>query len=253
MLISIIMPAYNAEKYIEDSIKSVLNQTWSEWELIVINDCSTDNTKTIIDDYSVLDSRIFMLSNPTNQGVAYSRNRGVQASHGDWIAFLDSDDLWIPEKLTLQVELLLHQHASFTFTGSAFIDEYGNKRSFILQVPAQINYKELLKQNLISCSSVLISKSLLLSHPMKSGNVHEDFVTWLSILRDMNICAYGLNIPALVYRIHSNSKSAQKRKAAKMNWNVYRQIGLKIGPCCYYQLCYAFRSIKKYAHMYFEH
>ena len=244
------MPAYNAVEYIEDSIKSVINQTWSEWELIIINDCSSDNTKAVIEKYTHNDPRITLLTNPTNQGVAYSRNRGVQEANGNWIAFLDSDDLWIPDKLMLQMELINDKHACFSFTGSAFINENGQKCSYTLHVPMQISYKELLKQNLISCSSVLISKSLLLSHPMKPGNVHEDFVTWLSILRDMNIYAYGLDIPALIYRIHSSSKSAHKWRAARMNWNVYRQIGLNTGLCCYYQLCYAFRSIKKYSHIY---
>ena len=250
MLISIIMPAYNAEKYIEESIYSVIKQTWSNWELLVIDDCSTDNTKAIVNKYTSKDNRILLLSNPCNQGVANSRNKGVLASHGDWIAFLDSDDLWTPDKLSLQVELITKKNALFIFTGSSFINEFGEALSYVLTVPGQIGYKELLKQNLISCSSVLISKKLLLPYPMTGGNIHEDFVTWLLILRVMNMKAFGINKPALIYRIHSNSKSGHKWKAAIMNWNVYRKIGLNPFACCYYQLCYIFRNVKKYFNIY---
>lgn len=246
MLISIIMPAYNAERYIEESIKSVLAQTWKTWELLIVDDCSTDKTQLIVNRCAAEDKRILLLSNPRNLGVAGTRNRGVQEAHGDWIAFLDSDDLWTPDKLTLQVDLIKKTNALFTFTGSSFIDENGMGLSYILLVPSEISYKELLKQNLISCSSVLISKPLLLSHPMSAGNIHEDFAAWLTILRDMDISAYGVNKPALIYRIHSSSKSAQKWKAAIMNWNVYRKIGLNFGACCYYQICYIFRNLKKY-------
>lgn len=249
MLISIIMPAYNAEKYIDESIMSVINQTWKNWELLIIDDCSTDSTKKIINKYTSLDTRIRLLSNTNNQGVSYTRNKGIQESHGNWVAFLDSDDLWTPDKLSMQVDLINKTNALFTFTGSAFIDENGMALKYTLSVPDQIGYEELLKQNLISCSSVLISKPLLLSHPMIEGNIHEDFFTWLTILRDENINAYGVSSPALIYRIHSSSKSAKKWKAAIMNWKVYRKIGLSLVMCCYYQSHYIFRNVKKYSNI----
>lgn len=246
MLVSVIMPAYNAENYIGASIDSVINQTWQEWELLIVDDCSTDRTRSIINNYINKDSRIRLLENSQNMGVAKTRNKGVMASKGDWIAFLDSDDLWSTDKLELQIELINTQNALFTFTGSCFINECGQALSYVLVVPEKIHYRELLKQNLISCSSVLISKPLLLSHPMEGGNIHEDFATWLSILRDLKISAFGINRPLLIYRIHSNSKSAQKWKAAIMNWNVYRRIGLNLFACCYYETYYIIRNIKKY-------
>lgn len=249
MFVSIIMPAFNAESYIEESILSVIKQTWQNWELLIIDDCSQDHTIDIIKNYIAIDKRISLLSNTSNLGVAESRNKGVQEAHGEWIAFLDSDDLWAPDKLMHQINLIQCQNTFFVFTGSAFIDDAGHKNSYILHVPSRISYKELLKQNLISCSSVLLHRNLLLSHPMKPGSIHEDFVTWLTILRDTGITAYGINQPLLLYRIHANSKSSQKWKAAVMNWNVYRNIGLNFVSCCYYQMHYAFRNILKYSNI----
>lgn len=250
MFVSIIMPAFNAGKYIEESIVSVMKQTWQNWELLIIDDCSKDHTADVVKKYIAVDKRISLLSSTSNQGVAASRNRGVQEAHGEWIAFLDSDDLWAPDKLTLQLNLINSQKALFVFTGSAFIDGAGYESTFILHVPNRISYRELLKQNLISCSSVLIYRELLLSHPMKTGNIHEDFVAWLTILRDMDIIAYGIDQPLLIYRFHTNSKSGKKWKAAIMNWNAYRKIGLNYCSCCYYQTNYVFRNLLKYINIF---
>lgn len=246
-LISIIMPAYNSEAYISESIYSVLNQTWDNWELLVIDDASSDRTKDIIQAFQKSDSRIHYIANASNMGVAGSRTHGIHLSRGEWIAFLDSDDLWTPEKLSDQFAFAQQMNALFTFTGSAFIDREGHPLSHVLTVPLRISYKELLKQNIISCSSVLISKQLLLFHPMPDiANLHEDFACWLQILHDYNICAFGLNTPHLIYRITSNSKSGNKKKAALMTYRVYRHLGLPHHSAIYYWCHYFLRSINKY-------
>ena len=157
-LISIIMPAYNCEKYIGEAIDSVLAQSCRNWELIIIDDGSADNTSSIITEYLQKDSRISLLSNEKNIGVSATRNRGIEFAKGNWIAFLDSDDIWTPYKLEKQIETAQEKNGEFIFTGSAYINEEGKPYKGIFEVPEKVSYKELRKQNVISCSSVLIKK-----------------------------------------------------------------------------------------------
>ena len=160
--ISIITPAYNCEKYLEQSVDSVLSQTWQDWELLIIDDCSKDNTYALMQKLAKKDERIRILQNPQNSGAAATRNNGVRQASGEWIAFIDSDDLWEPDKLEKQMALLLKiPEAALVFTGSAFIDAQGNRIAHILHVPEKINRKKLLGHNVISFSSVLIRKELM--------------------------------------------------------------------------------------------
>lgn len=245
-MVSIIMPAYNSARYISDSIASVQAQTWTNWELIIIDDCSTDQTAEIISSFAMSDSRIKQLTNKVNSGVAQSRNTGIANALGHWIAFLDSDDCWTPDKLARQIAFAHKQAAEFTFTGSAFMDENSSPLSHYLSVPQKVSYTELLKQNIVSCSSVLIKRNLLLPYPMASDDMHEDFAVWLQILRDTKICAYGLDQPLLIYRISASSKSGNKIKAACMTFRVYRFIGLKLPAALYYWGWYTVKSLFKY-------
>ena len=246
-MVTIIMPAYNAEKHIVEAIDSVLAQTYTDWELLVLDDCSTDHTAVVVEDYTRRDKRVHLLRNKVNLGVGQTRNCGVDNSTAEWIAFLDSDDMWEPDKLKKQMALVEDDpKAELIFTASSFIDESGEKRNYILHVPQRITRKELLKQNLISCSSVLVKRALLLEHKMPGkGMIHEDFATWLSIL-DEKAFAYGIDEPLLIYRLSANSKSGNKIKAAKMNWNTYRASGLKPIPAIYYMICYMYNGVKKY-------
>lgn len=243
--ISVVMPAYNSEKYIKDSILSVLKQRYSNFELLVIDDGSTDRTENIVTQIMQEDARVILHKLPCNQGVSVARNYGVSMANGEWIAFLDSDDCWAPQKLEKQLELAKLCQSEFLFTGSAFMDENGKLVRYMLSVPEKIRYCDLLKQNLISCSSVLIKKNLIQQYPMQSLNIHEDYVTWLQILRDGTI-AHGVNLPLLIYRIHSLSKSGNKLKAARMNYNSYRYVGLNLRESVYYMLQYMVRSLIKY-------
>lgn len=245
-LISIIMPAYNAERTLSQSISSVMNQTWPDWELIIVDDCSNDHTADIILKYERSDSRIRHIKNAKNSGAACSRNYGVAQARGSWIAFLDSDDCWEPEKLALQLEFAQQMQARFTFTGSAFMDESGCRLSHQLTVPDQITFRQLLKQNVISCSSVMIRRDLILQYPMGSDRMHEDFAVWLQILRENHMKAYGLNRPLLIYRLSPSSKSGNKLKAARMTFRVYRHIGLPYPAAFYYWCWYTIRSLRKY-------
>lgn len=244
--VSIIMPAYNAAGTIRASIDSVIRQTYPHWELIVIDDGSMDGTGDILKEYSLHESRVRYLANGRNAGVSATRNRGAAEAKGAWIAFLDSDDLWRPDKLEKQMELLRkHPQADLIFTGSAFIDSKGRLLSYHLKVPRKISYRELLKQNMISCSSVLIRRELILRYPMEHDDMHEDYAVWLQILKNGGR-AYGINEPLLIYRLSETSKSGNKKKAAIMTYKVYRFMGLNQIQSFYYFCWYAYRNLRKY-------
>lgn len=244
-MISIIMPAYNAEKTLDYAVRSVLAQTYKDFELIIINDCSKDKTAELIQALMREDGRIRMLNNDKNKGVSVTRHRGVEVAVGEWLAFLDSDDAWVPDKLEKQVVLQRETGASLLFTGSSFINADGKKIDAILHVPERIGYRKLLKQNLISNSSVLIRKSLYQKHESMGDNMHEDFTCWLKVLRSGEI-ACGINEPLLIYRLSPTSKSGNKVKAAKMNWNTYRAIGLNVFQAAYYEAWYVVNGLLKY-------
>lgn len=244
-LVSIVMPAYNAMKYLPSAIASVMYQTWENWELCIVDDASADETGAYLD--SLQDPRIRVFHNEINRGTAYSRNRGIHEAKGGWIAFLDSDDMWREDKLEKQIAVIEnYPDAALVFTGSAFIDDNGNQMKYTLQVPEKISYQDILPQNLISCSSVVVRKELLLKHPFPGAEkVHEDFAIWLQILREIDH-AYGVDEPLLIYRLALNSRSRNKLKAARMNWNTYRYAGIGFLQAAASMCGYTIRGLKKY-------
>ena len=246
-LISVIIPAYNAEKTLEAAVRSVLSQTWGNIEVIVVDDCSADATGEIAGAIAAGDSRVRVYRNESNHGVSYNRNFGVKAAAGSYVAFLDSDDLWLPEKLEKQMRLVeRYPEASLFFTGSGFITEDGKRYGYVLRVPENINYRQLAAQNLISCSSVLARRETMLAFPMENDEVHEDFAVWLRILRQESY-AYGVDEPLLVYRVSGNSKSGNKVKAAKMTFNTYRFVGIPPLQRIWSFFLYTLRSVRKYS------
>jgi teichuronic acid biosynthesis glycosyltransferase TuaG len=250
-LVSIIMAAYNAEKTIELAIESVLNQTYSNFELLVINDCSKDGTAKLVEDFSAKDNRVRLISNEKNSGVSFTRKHGLEEANGSWIAILDSDDAWAPEKLEKQIELQNRTNADLLFTGSAFMDSEGRPIDWYLHAPAEATYRQLLKQNVLSNSSALVRKELYAKHYAVGDGMHEDFAIWLSILKEGKK-AYGVDEPLLIYRIAKSSKSGNKIKAAKMNWNTYRYVGLNVVEAAYYEAWYMFKNVMKYANLKFS-
>lgn len=246
ILVSIIMPAYNAERTIDEAIQSVCQQTYGIWELIIVNDCSSDGTECIVTQYMQKDNRIHLINNKQNAGVSEARNIGITSSNGKWIAFLDSDDKWKNEKLEKQVKLLTEKPLTdLVFTGSAFINQQGVFSKYILNVPEKIKYRQLLKQNIISCSSVVVRKKLAQNYRMQYDDMHEDYAVWLQILK-AGYFAAGINEPLLIYRISDHSKSSNKKIAAKMTFKVYRFMNLNYIKSVYFFLHYAVKSINKY-------
>lgn len=244
-LISIIMAAYNSEKTIGQAIASALAQTYENIELIVIDDCSSDGTVEAVQKYIEQDSRVRLLRNDQNSGVSLTRKKGIENAKGEWLALLDSDDMWTRDKLAKQIALQKKTGAVLLYTGSAFMNEDGKKLTWTMHVPEKVTFRQLLKQNILSNSSSLVKKDLYLQHMALGDNMHEDFATWISILRT-GITAYGVDEPLLIYRLSSGSKTGNKIKSALMNWRTYRYVGLNWAVSVYYMFCYAFRNLKKY-------
>lgn len=240
------MAAYDAEKTIVRAIQSVVDQTYENWELLVINDCSKDNTVEVVRSFS--DPRIKLYQNPVNYGVSKTRKVGLDAAAGEWIAILDSDDAWTTDKLEKQMALASSTGAELIFTGSAFMNNEGEPIEWILHVPERIEYRELLKQNVVSNSSVLVRTDLYRSYFAIGDGMHEDFAIWLGMTRDGHT-AYGIDEPLLIYRLSSASKSSNKLKAVRMNWKTYRYMGLSVPTALYYMCWYAFKGLRKYKNL----
>ena len=244
-LVSIVMPAYNCEKYVVEAINSILAQTYRNWELLVLDDGSKDNTLRIIEEFSQKDSRIKALPNGKNMGVSATRNRGIELASGDWIAFLDSDDMWEPFKLEKQFQVVEKKSAEFLFTGASYINEEGEPFKGIFEVPEKVTYKKLRNQNVISCSSVLVKKKYFENIKMEKDEMHEDYAVWLRILK-LGVTAYGVNEPLLIYRISRNSKSGNKMKTVKMTYKVFRFVGINPIGSAYFMMRHVIASVGKY-------
>ena len=247
-LISVIMAAYNAESTIADAIDSALAQSYRNLELIVIDDASSDSTGAIAKRFTEQDKRVRLIANARNSGVSAARKSGLTAARGGWIAILDSDDLWTLDKLEKQIVLQKKTGAELLFTGSAFIDAQAQSKNWILHVPQVVNYRTLLKQNLLSNSSALVKKDLMKRFYVQNDRIHEDYALWLKILQSGK-SAYGVDEPLLIYRIQPFSKSGNKIKSAVMNWRTYRYVGLPVPVSAYYMFHYAVRSVLKYRNL----
>lgn len=243
-MVSVIIPVYNAEKYIRDTVACVQRQTYTDWELVIVEDGSSDRTKEIIEEMT--DERIRLII-PKQQGsAAVARNAGLAEARGRYIAFLDADDIWKPDKLEKEMAFMREKAAAFVFTSYEYADENGVGKGKTARVPAQLTYREALKNTIIFTSTVLfdtakIAKELLVMPDVKS----EDTAAWWNILRH-GYTAYGLDEVLVRYRRPANSLSSNKLAAVKRIWNLYRKVE-KLNFCysAYNFLFYAVRTVKR--------
>lgn len=246
-MVSIIVPVYNAEKFIRETIQTVLNQTYKNWELLVVNDCSTDNSKKIIEEYEKKDKRIHMIELEHNSGAAIARNTGIENSKGRYIAFLDADDLWDKRKLEKQLKFIKENNYEFTYTGYEFADENGNKNGKIVNVPKEINYKQALKNTTIFTSTVIFDIKKLGKELIKMPNVKrgQDTATWWKVLKT-GIIAHGLQESLSVYRRSNKTLSSNKIKALKRTWNLYRHVeNLSMPKSLYNFFWYCINAVRR--------
>lgn len=245
-LVSIITPAYNCEKFISQTIESVIAQTYTNWEMVIVNDKSTDNTENIIKKYVQKDRRIRLINHSENFGAAVARNTALENAEGRFIAFLDSDDLWKKEKLERQINFMLKNGYGFTFTAYEFMKLANEDKAKVIWVPKSINYKQSLKNTIIGCLTVIIDRDVIGNFRMPLIRMSQDHSTWLSILKKGYI-AYSLNENLAEYRKNVESLSGNKIRALKGEWYNYRNVvKLPFLKCCYYYFFYVLNAIKKH-------
>ena len=245
-LVSVIMPAYNAEMFVEEAINSVLAQTLTDWELLVIDDCSTDGTARIVAEFAEKDSRIQLIRNESNMRVAKTRNKGLSLCKGQYVALLDSDDCYKPEMLQKMVDCAQRTNADIVYCSYELIDEQGMKVCNDFIVPEQTDFEKSLVRSVITCSSVLLTCEVAKSNSFPTSLYHEDIALWFQLLRD-GAKACGVTEVLAAYRQRSGSKSANKFKSAIRRWNVYRKhLGLPAYKCLGYMIKYAYDGVIKY-------
>ena len=239
------MPAYNAEKYVGDAVRSVIDQTYSDWELLIINDRSNDHTEAIVEYFEQIDDRIKVHHNPCRLGVAQTRNFGIELAKGNWIAFLDSDDIWHHDKLQKQLEKAYSSDAQMIYSSySLFSDRSESKRDYL--VPPKINYNYLLKENVIGCSTMLIHHSILEKYRFDPDVFHEDYALWLQLLKS-GYRAVGCTEVLVDWRISSSSKSYHKLSSARSRWQIFRKVeNLSLSQSIQLFMVYAIHGVIKY-------
>ena len=221
-LVSIIMPSYNTANYIGESINSVINQSYKNWELIIVDDCSTDNTDEVIKDF-LKDSRIKYLKNKENSGAAISRNKALRMAKGEWIAFLDSDDLWNHKKLEKQIKFMEQNKYNFSYTKYREIDEQGNNLNIEISGPKKITKFRMYNYCWLGCLTVMYNRKKIGLIQIKDIKKNNDYAMWLKICKKENCYLYPNSLA--LYRKRNGSISSQSYlKLIKWHYKLFREI-----------------------------
>ncbi len=246
-IVSIITPMFNSERFIELTIKSVQAQTYQYWELLLIDDGSRDGSINIVTTLLDKDDRIHLFRMQENQGPAKARNKGIKMACGRYIAFLDSDDLWLPEKLEQQLQFMHDNHSPLSFSSYQKIDEYGNLMSQISISKTKLSYTDLLKTNYIGCLTAMMDTKILGGKMyMPLIKKRHDHGLWLSIL-NKGYTAFGINQSLAQYRCRQHSISHNKINIIYYQWKLYREVeGLDFIRTLYYMLHYAWNGFIKW-------
>ena len=221
-LVSIITPSYKSKRFISQTIESVQAQTYKNWEMIIVDDLSPDNSNEIIEEYIKKDNRIKLIKLEKNSGPAVARNRAIEEAKGRYIAFLDADDLWYPEKLEKQISFMDTNNYGLTYTNYETMNENGDKLNNIIVSPSKLNYKQLLKSNKIGCLSAIYDTTITGKVYMPLIKKRQDYGLWLKILKKIDY-AYNVNEVLGTYRLMSNSVSSNKIDLLKYNYALFRE------------------------------
>ena len=244
-LVSVIMPCYNMEKFIAYTIESVQRQIYPHWELLIVDDASTDRTADIIKSHQNQDNRINLIVKPKHSGIADTRNQCLKMAKGRFLAFLDSDDLWHPEKLEQQLQFMTEKNIGFSYSSYDCVDENGNPLEKTVKAAGDLDYDAYLRNTIIGCSTVMLDKTIVGEVVVPNFRTSEDTATWLNILK-RGFLAYAIEQPLTSYRIRQHSASSNKLKASSDLWRVYRQnenLPFFKALTCFGS--YAFNAIKK--------
>jgi teichuronic acid biosynthesis glycosyltransferase TuaG len=245
-LVSIITPTYNSAKYIVETIQSVQNQTYTNWEMIIVDDKSSDNTTEIVAQFAKTDSRIKTFLMPTNSGPAKARNLGIENVTGKYMTFLDADDIWFPDFIENSINTINKTGIHFVFSSYKRSNE---KLEFVYSdfiVPEKVSYTDILKSNSISCLTAFLDIQKLGKKAMPDIFKRQDMGLWLQYLKEIPY-AYGIQEPKAIYRIRENSLSRNKSKLIKYQWQFYREVeNLSILQSIFYMTHWAIRGFLKY-------
>lgn len=222
-LVSIITPTYNCGKFIEETIQSVECQTYKNWEMIIVDDCSTDNTEEIVNKYVKLNSKIKYYKLEKNSGAAVARNKAMELASGDYIAFLDSDDLWTSNKIEMQLRYMKKNKYFFTCTSYLQIDEQSNGLGKSIKALTKVDYNRLLLDCPVGNSSVMYNVKAMGKFKVPNIKKRNDDALWLQMLKKEKYI-YGLDEVLMKYRIRKNSISSNKIQLIKYHWKLYREI-----------------------------
>jgi len=222
-IVSVIMPAYNEQKNIEQAIRSVIGQSFQDWELLVVDDCSTDETVSIVKRLMQEDNRIRLICNSRNHGVAAVRNQGMDLCCGTYVALMDSDDLWFPDKLSQQIHLAKTKNADIVYCSYQIINESGDRICDDFIVPPTTDFQSSLIQSVISCSTVLLSREIVEKYRFTTQHYHEDLALWLQLLQD-GYKAFGVEAVLASYRVMSGTRASNKFRTVFHRWKIYREM-----------------------------
>lgn len=245
-LVSIVTPCYNAGEFIRETIESVLAQSYTNWEMLIVDDCSTDKSSEIIKHYVNKDSRIRYFRTSTASGSpSLPRNIAIDHSKGDYIAFLDADDIWMPEKLEKQLKLMIDKGYAFIYSDYEKIDYQGNRNGRFIKMPIVSSFWDVIETCSIPCLTVILSRSAIAESRFKSIP-KEDFVFWLDILKK-GFKAYNTGEVLALYREQHQSRSSNKIKMIRNQWLVLRQVeGVKPLVATYFMTKYLIHGFVKY-------
>lgn len=245
-LVSIITPSYNAEVFIEETIQSVINQTHQNWEMIIVDDASTDGTVMLIQKIAQQEKRVKLHQLAENAGAAVARNVAIEAAQGKYLAFLDADDVWFPFHLQKSIQTSKQKQVPFVF---ASYKRANKNLDFVYSdfiVPQKVNYTAILKTNSISCLTAVVDVSKLGKEKMPLIQKRQDMGLWLIYLKKIPF-AYGIIDCHAIYRIRENSLSRNKKALLTYQWEFYRKVeNLSIIQSIYYMLCWMYYGFKKY-------
>ncbi len=245
--VSIVTPVYNSARFLDDTIATIQAQTFTEWEVIFVDDCSTDTGVDTIKKAQASDNRIKLIQNKVNSGAGASRNSGVEIARGRYLCFLDADDLWHPEKLQKQLNFVHETGAAFSCTGYEFADEQGEPSGKQVIPPATANYRQLLTNVTVWTSTTMFDLTKLTKADIRMPDIRrgQDAATWWQVLKKVDY-AYGLPEVLAYYRRTSDTLSANKLKAVQRTWYLYRQVErISLLKSLYYIVCHSINATRR--------
>ena len=239
--VTVIIPMHNSSKHIEECLESVINQTYKNLEIIVVDDASTDNSLELVK--NIEDNRIKLIELRENVGAGIARNKGIEVASGDYISFLDSDDYWVLDKIERQVKFMEDNNYTFIYGGYDYLKNGRRKKA---KVPKSMNYNQLLKNHAIFTSTVMLNMEYLQKEAILMPNLRrgQDYGTWWSILKK-GITAYSITDTIAIYRVGEKSLSSNKFKATNRTWHLFKRENLSFIKRVFYFTCYSFNAVKR--------